>query len=393
MCGYENAVNFLVIMRDISWQPKLAEPFDTLSPFRNSLLRFDAATKARRFGKAIIEDEQILEDFSFGYKCQIDGAENETVVSFDLNADDPVPGRIVAIIGRNATGKTRFLAKLSQDLVKTKRTSLVTEKQREENFSTQRPIFNRLLALSFSAFDQFSRPQSEHASYVYCGIRNDSGGLSKKGLEERYQKNLLRIKDLGRENDWANYMLDILGEAGKTIKKDFLRDIVDSESKEDALVLLSSGQAILAHAVTSLVAWVETESIVLFDEPETHLHPNAVASLLNVFNKILEEYNSYSIVATHSPVVIQEIPCKRVVIFEREGNITTASKLDIETFGENISELTRHVFDTIEIPSFYKETFKQLSKSNNFDEIMSLFDNNLSMSAQSFLMTMYMEKP
>lgn len=92
--------------------------------------------------------------------------------------------------------------------------------------------------------------------------------------------------------------------------------------------------------------------MILFDEPETHLHPNAVAHLFNVMNKILKEFNSFAIIATHSPIVIQEIPRKRVILLTREGNSTISSPMNFETFGENVSELTRHVFDTVNIPNY-----------------------------------------
>jgi hypothetical protein len=106
------------------------------------------------------------------------------VVNLNFDDKDDIPGRVFGIIGRNATGKTRFLSHLAEDLVKIRRTSLKTEQQREESFHPRRPIFNRLLALSFSAFDQFSRPESEQISYVYCGIRNTKGALSRKNLNE-----------------------------------------------------------------------------------------------------------------------------------------------------------------------------------------------------------------
>ena len=98
--------------------------------------------------------------------------------------------------------------------------------------------------------------------------------------------------------------------------------------------------------MTALVARIQQNTLVLFDEPETHLHPNAVAHLFNVMNKMLKRYNSFAIIATHSPIVLQEIPRKRVILLTREGNSTISTNMQFETFGENISELTKHVFDT-----------------------------------------------
>lgn len=239
--------------------------------------------------------------------------------------------------------------------------------------------------MSYSAFDKFKRPSkadSEHTSYKYCGLRNEEGRLSQKHLKDVYDSNLVRIEKCSRKPQWELYIQEILGNSSGTIGN-------QSDDDNDSAPSLSSGQSILSHFVTALVAWIEPNSIILFDEPETHLHPNAVASLFGVLSAILEEHNSFAIIATHSPIVIQEIPSKRVIEFIREGDTTTAEPLPVESFGENISELTRHIFGTISAPNYYKQTLDKLSKTHSFSEIMQLFDNNLSMNAQSFLLTRY----
>lgn len=388
-CGVDTAVDFLVAIRDISWNPSLAIPFETTSPFRNALLRSNSAHKARRFGRVVMVGETVSESFSFEYTCQIEGAENFCEVEIDFDAEDKVPGRIVAIIGRNATGKTRFLAQLSRDLAKIRKHSLESERAIKKSFSPQMPIFNRVLALSFSAFDRFSRPSLEQTSYVYCGIRNEKGALSRKDLQNRFLENYSRIKDAGNLLEWKDHIQDILGETSNVFSKAELSNIINEADKSNLLDLLSSGQSILVHAITSLLAWIEPQSIVLFDEPETHLHPHAVANLFNVLNSILKIYDSYAIIATHSPLVVQEVPSKRVVLFDRERNQTLVKTVDMETFGENLSELTRQVFDTVEIKSYYKEVLRRMSKNSDFEKVLGQFDNNLSMSAQSFLLSQY----
>src|SRR5256885_8188813 len=105
---------------------------------------------------------------------------------------------------------------------------------------------------------------------------------------------------------------------------------------------MSSGQSILAYFISAALAYLKEGSLVIFDEPEIHLHPNAVALLMQTLQALLKEFDSYAIIATHSPVVIQEVPRKRVIRFEREGNITTGSPLGHESFGrseEHTSEL------------------------------------------------------
>ncbi len=184
-------------------------------------------------------------------------------------------------------------------------------------------------------------------------------------------------------------MQKILGDSSDALAEKLTHEAESQDVEDESLSLLSSGQAILANFVTALMGWIEPNSLVLFDEPETHLHPNAVASLFRVLNDILTQYNSFAVVATHSPVVIQEVPSKRVLFFTREGDVTFAERLSVESFGESISELTRHVFETIEIPHFYKEVLRDLAREYSFNEVMELFDDKLSVAAQSYLLTRY----
>ena len=181
-------------------------------------------------------------------------------------------------------------------------------------------------------------------------------------------------------------MSEILDDPEQLLAGALNNEIEDPEVDDKALSLLSSGQSILVHFVTSLLASASAGIwLVLFDEPETHLHPNAVASLFNVLATILQEYESFAIIATHSPIVIQEIPAKRVVVFQREGNLTTAEQLALESFGESITELTRHVFETNQVSSLYRRTLTQLSRIESLETTMSRFDRELSLSAQAFL--------
>jgi len=392
-CGREVAIDALESLREISWQPPLAAPFEPLAPFRNSLLRANSAHKARRFGQAVIRGDDIDERFSFTYSARIPGADAPTECTFDFDETDLVPGRIIGIIGRNAVGKTKFLAQLAEDLVQNRPISVLKAMERDEKFRGQKPIFNRIITISYSAFDKFVRPKSQQVSYVYCGIRDEKGGLSRRSLVSTYKSNLQRIRLYNRQYRWIEFMQEILGDQSQGLREHLDAEISSNELEDETLSLLSSGQAILANFITSLVAWIEPNSLVLFDEPETHLHPNAVANLFNVFNSALKEFNSFAVVATHSPLVIQEIPSKRVILFQRNENITTAEQLPLETFGSNISELTRHVFETIEIPTYYRTVLDRLSHRKTFDEVMALFDNNLSINAQSYLMTRYMGRP
>lgn len=389
----DEAENVLVALRDIAWQPALAMPFEPTPGFRNALMRENGAHRARRFGRAWALGQEIQEKFSFAYSCKIDGADYPVDVRIDFSGKDPVPGRVVGIIGRNAVGKTRFLAKLGEDLAQISRTSAERLTEREQRFPEGRPLFTRIIAISYSAFDRFKRPPSDaSSSYVYCGIRNEKGGLSRASLIGAYRKNQERIRSLGRQHEWTHHMRTILGNQSVNLEESLASEIESPSNDEESLSLLSSGQAILCHFATALLAWIQPNTLVLFDEPETHLHPNAVASLFLVLTDILSEYDSYAIVATHSPVVIQEIPAKRVVVFRRDGNLTVAEPLPLESFGESVTEITRHVFETIDVESFYRRTLKELVYNEDIQQVLARFPMGLSLSAQAYLLAQHGKK-
>ncbi|UUZ67920.1 AAA family ATPase [Polaromonas sp. P2-4] len=353
-------------------------------------MRENGAHRSRRFGRVWAEGEKATEKLSFNYSGVIDGAEEPIDVKIAFNGKDPLPGRVVGIIGRNAVGKTRFLAKLGEDLAQISRTSAERLAEREGRFPGGRPLFTRIIAISYSAFDRFKRPPADaSSSYVYCGIRNDKGGLSRNSLIEAYRKNQSRIRERGLQSDWTGHMKTILGDLSENLTASLEEEISGSTQEDRALSLLSSGQSILCHFVTALLAWIQPNTLVLFDEPETHLHPNAVASLFLVLADILKSFDSYAIVATHSPVVIQEIPAKRVLVFQRTGDVTVAEPLALESFGESVTELTRHVFETIEVESLYRRTLKELSADASAEEVMARFDRGLSLSAQAYLLAQY----
>lgn len=382
------ASNTLIDLRDIAWDSSCVNDFEANSGYLNSIIRDNSALRAKRFGKAVVLGEKYTEDFNFTYLGQIPGASTPTESTFKFSDDDDLPGRIIGIIGKNAVGKTQFLASLARDLVQIKKTTKDQEDRKNNKFNGKRPIFTIVITVSYSAFDRFDRPKDGGiTSYKYCGIRSQKNDLSKKDMEERFKENVKRIIKLGRADVFKLFMDEIFEEVNDFILE--AKEDSDLSILDDYLRALSSGQSIYAHFVASIIAWIQEKSLIIFDEPETHLHPNAVANLFNSFSRILEKYDSYGIVATHSPVVLQEIPSKYAMCFIREGSITRAVDLGMESFGESISNLTRHIFETIEIPNLYKKHLKRLALENSYEDNLELFNGNLSLSAKSFLLSQY----
>ncbi|MDP1108849.1 hypothetical protein Q6289_28085, partial [Klebsiella pneumoniae] len=66
--------------------------------------------------------------------------------------------------------------------------------------------------MSFSAFDKFQRPEPEkYFSYIYCGVRDDSGGISRRVLEAKHLEYLKRIVEQDREDHWEQHVANVMG--------------------------------------------------------------------------------------------------------------------------------------------------------------------------------------
>jgi len=392
LLGLQRAGELLTAMSDISWQPALAVPFETTSSFRNSLIRYNTAHRARRAGRAIILGQTIHESAAFRYRAHIPGASTSLKINVQFDGSDKVPGRIACLIGRNAVGKTQVLAALAGDLTQITQKSLEEAEKREDRFFGGRPLFTRVVAVSYSAFDKFRRSKAVDTGYVYCGLRNEKGVPSISHLTTEYERSIRRVIEAGRMVTWRKSIRQVLDRRDESFKQLLNSQEDGSVSASGFLDRLSSGEAILTHLTTALVSWLEPFSLVLFDEPETHLHPNAVANLFNVLTELLTENDSYALVASHSPIVLQEIPRKRVLVLSREGDVTTSANLETESFGESLSELTRHVFETNEIENLYKTTLAELANEESVKRTLARFDGQLSQNASAYLLAKHLSK-
>ncbi len=107
---------------------------------------------------------------------------------------------------------------------------------------------------------------------------------------------------------------------------------------------MSSGHQIAILTVSRLVQLVGQQTLVLLDEPETHLHPPLLSALVRAVAELVVDRNGVAIVATHSPVVLQEVPRSCAWRLVRDNNTICVSHPSAETFGESVSRLTTEVF-------------------------------------------------
>lgn len=381
--------NYLDFLNDAAFLPFVRDVYENTDTFKNSLLRFSEAEKAFNQAKNILENIPIEQGFQFSYNCKIENAEDIHSLSFNFGDNIHLPNRIICLIGKNGTGKTQFLAKLALDLSGKRR-----KLRNNDLFVPHRPLFSKIIAVSYSVFDKFSKPAKDKSfSYKYCGLRDEKGLISQKKIVENYEESATKIVELSRLNDWHFIMSSIIG---NELTDYYYQEIFENKNYEivnqNEKRLLSSGQSFLMYVLTEVIANIRKDSLLLFDEPEMHLHPNAIANLTRMIDRILERFDSYAILATHSPLIIQEVPSRYVYVFDREGNIPIVRNLGIESFGENIDVLTQEVFQTKDVKGTYKEILEKLSRELPYNSVLNIFENKLSLNAKAFLIGLYNKK-
>lgn len=139
-------------------------------------------------------------------------------------------------------------------------------------------------------------------------------------------------------------------------------------------IFLSSGQQTFADFIINLLSLIKSNSLVLIDEPENTLHPNLEVDFMRILQEILDDFESFAIIATHSAIITREVPESSVhVIKFNESGQPLITHPSIKTFGADIGTITNYVFDDIfkkEKPyeNWFLEVKKEYASFKEFEE-------------------------
>ena len=373
-----NYLDILYAIGDCAFSTDKLDDFEKHSTFRSSLVRTDTAERTLRIIKHQINGYDLNNLFKFDYNFRPEYSKEPVKISFDFNQDDNIlANRIYAVIGKNGAGKTQLLTSLPINI----------SEEKKEYFEPKIPMFSKLITVSYSIFDRFKIPRkTTRFNYVYCGLKSPKGEfITDRGLLLRFHKNCEKIVKMERLEKWQSILQnfideDVLNQFIVPSKNHFLPKYkVEREIFNKVRNVLSSGQNILLYIITEITANIRFDSLILYDEPETHLHPNAISQLINTIYDLVHEFQSYCIIGTHSPLIIQELLSKNVYVLERNNNQPVIRRIGLESFGENLSVLTDEVFGNREIPKQYKKiideqvdrynkSYEQIIESLQFDD-------------------------
>jgi predicted ATP-dependent endonuclease of OLD family len=141
------------------------------------------------------------------------------------------------------------------------------------------------------------------------------------------------------------------------------------------------------------VELVDERTLILLDEPEAHLHPPLLSAFIRCLSDMLVRRNGVAVVATHSPVVLQEVPSSCVTKLWRSGLVSKAERLDIESFGENVSVLTREVFELeVTKAGFHRLVAEAVEALFTYENTVALFDGQLGAEAKALAKALVAER-
>lgn len=400
---------FLKALKDIVADGTNHEKASGEKVFKVSLLRSVSISMIEGQFRRILDGGVPLSDFNFEFSLP----ESETIAGIDLSfavsASSRPSTNIHAIIGRNGVGKTTLLNEMTAAIMRREKTGARFYVRNPWQKSEINPTyFSSLISVAFSAFDPFSPPQEQPdpelgTRYYYIGLKDatDATGaslksvsilrddciaslaecFSEKGKRERWQT---AISTLESDENFARMEIHKLAALSGQELKTSSRNLVER---------MSSGHAIVLLTISRLVAKVEEKTLVLLDEPESHLHPPLLSAFTRALSELLSNRNGVAIIATHSPVVLQELPKSCAWIITRSRLSIHVESPRIETFGENVGILTREVFGLeVSKSGFHSLLEASVLEGKSYESILLEYDQQIGLEARGILRAMITER-
>lgn len=403
----ELRVEILSTLKDVAFDLNLLNEIENEGVFTYSLRRdiHDPTFEIKNIFHKILDGASIRTPFNFNFTI------GDVKLDFDTDPTETPPSNIHVLIGRNGAGKTTLLNNMvcCQLYEEGARYGGFYNNEIFKGINIPKDYFSSLVFVSFSVFDSFEYPEEYSSSLINREIENEVfsyiGLKTKESLSKGSESTL---KNKNALKDEFIYSLKACFRFGHTktlwlnainllhsddnfadMKLDELVKLDDADAFKQAsekFLYMSSGHAIVLLTITKLITEVKEKSLVLIDEPEGHLHPPLLAAFMHSLSDLLIYRNGIAIIATHSPVVLQEVPKKCVWNIIRYGENISPQRLETETYGENVGMLTREVFGLeVKESGFHKKLKGYVSEGLSYEKVLSRHGDALGLEGRSIL--------
>ncbi|MCU7238669.1 MULTISPECIES: AAA family ATPase [Pseudomonas] len=383
---------FFIAMRDVAYNERVVPQVYEQRVFIESLSRFVSESSIKGHFKNIIDAGVQPRDYGFIYHH-----DQQAYLKFSVSSQSKPPSNVHALIGRNGVGKSHVLKRIARSIDMSD--GVVTSMDGRDVTSSD---FGLLLYFSLGIFGnplgvaEFGddRLKQGRTKKRYIGIYKEDGSLKRvdeeMGMELSESIATCVLGSDVKKRKWFSAVSRL--QVGVDFGDLDVAALVDVEDKNELIrramemfSLLSSGHATVLFYMTKVVELVEDKTICLFDEPENHLHPPLLAGFIRVLSEFLSESNGIAILATHSPVVLQEIP--RGCVWRIDG-VGQFMRPHIETFGESVGDITMDVFDLDRRHSGFYALLKQDAQEvGDYEGVMSIYKGQVGTEGRSVVLS------
>ena len=415
--------DILANIRDIVSHPEIIEEIKNEQVFSVSLLREISLSLVKgQFFRALTGAAERT-NFNFRFMRPESDTQGGVSLDFMVSVESTPSTNIHAIIGRNGVGKTTLLNGMIESITKRTNSSKFINLQSTPESEISADYFSSLVSVSFSAFDPFSPPEDQPdpakgTCYFYIGLKDAasperhrtipalradcakslSGCFQNESKTKRWKN---AIEKLGSDENFAAMKLTQLHTVYQRVRGQRKNEQADSaifleqyaKEIEKFLSRMSSGHAIVLLTITRLVDQVQEKTLVLIDEPESHLHPPLLSAFIRALSDLLHYQNGVAVIATHSPVVLQEIPRLCAWKIYRVGKDVSVARPRIETFAENVGRLTSEVF-SLEVArsGFHALLEASVKEGASFEKILQRYNDQLGLEGRAILSALIAER-
>lgn len=381
-------------LRDCAFNLDIFNQHENEEVMRESLLRYMVPSNVRNRLNRLAHGNPALTEFRFAYTFPMDRAGVQPpTLEFHVQPNSQPPTNVHVVIGRNGVGKTRCMKGLIRAVCELSNNEMEAGTLFYAPDGLESWRFSGLVSVSFSAFDSF-----ELINTVRSAVRLDFVGLGASEIVDGVEQPVIktpesliadfcasfeRCRSGLRARRWQECVEEL--EVDTLFEEAHVTSILDQSTDDwrpyaaHLFDRLSSGHKIVLLTITRLVELVDEKTLVLIDEPEGHLHPPLLAAFIRSLNSLLIKRNGVAIIATHSPVVLQEVPCSSAWKLNRSGHASVAARPSIETFGENVGVLTREVFGLQVTDSGFHQMISDVIQQNGYtyEQLLEHFSGQL----------------
>lgn len=401
-------------LNDIAYNLDLLKRFQNDTILQDSLLRSLSKSVCQKQFHRITKGEAKLTPYSFSYKFS--NNVDFVKLDFDVVPDSFPPTNIHALIGGNGVGKTRLIKDMIDSIFnehKEKKRGIFEYKSLDDKNMSER--FSNVISVGFSPFDDYSDVEkycTNKTFFTFIGTKKKYNVVGSK--DENHSINLLEdierqfiqsfqvcLTNRTKRND-LNEILKLLENdpvffqyhlSNLIVSNDLIVDYSDMTPYAKIFRKMSSGHKVVLSIIVRCIDKLVEKTILFLDEPENHLHPPLLSSLIRSISKMLIKRNGVAIISTHSPIVLQEIPKSCVWLLYRNGKFLDCERPRYETFGENIGTLTNEIFRyEINKSGFHAMLRQSVKELLSYEDVLEKFDNQLGDEAKTLTRILFAQK-